>query len=151
MTLDHDTISGNTSAFNGGGVAAVEGMPALRDPSGHTIVVRWDVRNLAAEEWLRLHSSTLITGIVQDQETAIRTALEAGLARGDNPTRTALDVVGRVNRVTGTREGGIIGLTAHQAGYVDNARRELSSGDPSAMRNYLDRGRRDKLFDRTVA
>lgn len=139
------------AAFNGGGVAAVEGMPTLRDPFGHTIVVRWDMRNLAAEEWLRLHSSTLISGIVEDQTVAIRTALETGLARGDNPTRTALDVVGRVNRVTGKREGGVIGLTAQQAGYVANAREELSFGDPAAMRNYLDRGRRDKRFDRTVA
>src|SRR5690606_37865330 len=82
-------------AFNGGGVAAVEGMPTLRDPSGHTIVVRWGVRDLAAEEWLRTHSAELVTGIVEDQRTAIRSALEDGLARGDNPTRTALAVVGR--------------------------------------------------------
>lgn len=137
-------------AFNGGGVAAVEGMPTLRDPFGHTIVVRWDVRNLAAEEWLRLHSSTLITGMVQDQETAIRTALETGLARGDNPTRTALDVVGRVNRVTGKREGGVIGLSSTQSEYVARARRELASSEPDQLRNYLDRARRDKRFDRSI-
>jgi hypothetical protein len=138
-------------AFNGGGVAAVEGMPTLRDPSGYQIVIRWDARNVFAEEWLRLHSSTLITNIIADQQTAIRTTLETGLARGDNPTRTALSVVGRINRATGKREGGIIGLTAQQGGFVENARRELSSGDPDAMRNYLTRGRRDRRFDRTVA
>ena len=36
-------------AFNGGGLATVEQMPTLRDPSGHQIVIRWDARNLAAE------------------------------------------------------------------------------------------------------
>lgn len=137
-------------AFNGGGVAAVEGMPTLRDPFGHAIVVRWDVRNLAAEEWLRTHSAGLVTDIVADQQSAIRTALEDGLARGDNPTRTALDVVGRVNRVTGKREGGVIGLTAAQSDYVARARAELLSGEPDQLRNYLTRGRRDKRFDRSI-
>lgn len=137
--------------FNGGGVAAVSQMPPLRDPSGFQVVLRWDARNVPAEEWLRLQSSTLITNIVADQQTAIRTALEAGLARGDNPTRTALKVVGRVNRASGKREGGILGLTSQQSQYVASARQELLSGDPAALRNYLARGRRDKRFDRTVA
>ncbi|WP_144223464.1 head morphogenesis protein [Mesorhizobium amorphae] len=137
-------------AFNGGGVAAVEQMPALRDPDGHQAVVRWDARNLAAEQWLREHSATLVTNIVEDQKVAIRAALEEGLSRGDNPTKTALQVVGRVNRVTGKREGGVIGLTTAQAEYVATARRELTPGEPDQMRNYLKRTRRDKRFDRAV-
>jgi uncharacterized protein with gpF-like domain len=137
-------------AFNGGGVATVEQIPTLRDPNGHQIVIRWDVRNLVAEEWLREHSTTLVSNIIADQQTAIRTALSEGLARGDNPTRTALGIVGRVNRVTGKRDGGILGLTAQQAAYVDRARYELLSGDPAALRNYLERTRRDKRFDRTI-
>lgn len=137
--------------FNGGGVATVEQMQALRDPSGFRVVLRWDARNLAAETWLREHSAQLVTDIVADQQIAIRTALKTSLARGDNPTRMAVDVVGRVSRVTGQREGGIIGLTAQQSQYIENARQELSSGDPEAIRNYLQRGRRDKRFDKTVA
>ncbi|RWB31849.1 MAG: head morphogenesis protein [Mesorhizobium sp.] len=136
--------------FFGGGVAAVEQFPTLRDPSGHRIVVRWDARSLAAEEWLQTHSSQLVTGILQDQQIAIRTALETGLARGDNPTRTALNVVGRVNRVTGTREGGVIGLTTAQSEYVARARQELLTGEPDQLKRYLERSRRDKRFDRTV-
>jgi hypothetical protein len=137
-------------AFNGGGVSAVEQMPTLRDPEGHQIVVRWDARNLAAEEWLREQSTTLVSNIVEDQRNAIRTALEDGLARGDNPTRTALDVVGRINRATGKREGGLIGLTTAQSEYVARARQELLSGEPDRLRHYLTRGRRDKRFDRAV-
>ncbi|TPM39374.1 head morphogenesis protein [Mesorhizobium sp. B2-2-3] len=139
------------AAFNGGGVATVEGMPTLRDPSGHRIVVRWDARNLAAEQWLQAHSAQLVTGIVQDQMTSIRTALETGLARGNNPTKTAVAVVGRVSTVTGRREGGIIGLTGPQASFVATARDELLSGDPAQIRKYLERTRRDKRFDKTVA
>lgn len=137
-------------AFNGGGVAAVEQMPALREPDGHRIVVRWDARNLVAENWLREHSATLVTNIVEDQKVAIRAALEEGLSRGDNPTKTALNVAGRVNRATGKREGGVIGLTAQQSAYVAKARQELSLADPEGIRNYLERTRRDKRFDRTV-
>ncbi len=137
-------------AFNGGGVAAVEQMPVLRDPEGHQIVVRWDARNLAAENWMRDHSATLVTNIVEDQKVAIRSALEEGLSRGDNPTKTALQVAGRVNRVTGKREGGIVGLTAQQTAYIASARQELAEADPEGIRNYLQRGRRDKRFDRTV-
>lgn len=137
-------------AFNGGGVATVQRMPTLRDPSGFQVVVRFDPRNGAAEDWLRTHSTTLVTNIVADQVEGIRTTLEASLARGDNPTRTATSIVGAVNRATGRREGGIIGLTAQQAEYVSTARQELLSGDPAALRNYLQRGRRDKRFDRTI-
>jgi len=138
------------TAFNGGGVATVDQFPTLRDPSGHRIVVRWDARNIAAEQWLRDHSATLITGIVQDQQTAIRTALETGLSRGDNPTKTALNVVGRVSNITGKREGGTIGLTATQSEYVALARQELLSGEPDQLRHYLSRTRRDRRFDKTV-
>lgn len=137
-------------AFSGGGVAAVEQMPVLRDPEGHRIVIRFDARNIEAESWLREHSATLLRAILEDQREAIRVSLAEGLARGDNPTRAALDVVGRVSRATGRREGGILGLTAQQSSYVGRARQELLSGDPDALRNYLSRGRRDKRFDKTV-
>lgn len=137
-------------AFNGGGVAAVEQMPALRDPEGHRFVVRFDARNVEAENWLRQHSTTLVSNIIADQQEGVRTALTEGLSRGDNPTRTALDVVGRLNRVTGRREGGILGLTAQQAGYVSSMRERLLSGDPDEMRKVLAMTRRDKRFDRTI-
>jgi hypothetical protein len=137
-------------AFGAGGSSAVEGMPAIIGPDGYRAIVRFGVRNVAAENWLREHSSTLITNIVEDQRIAVRETLEASLQRGDNPTRTATTVVGKVNRATGRREGGILGLSAPQARYVSNARLQLSSGDPEAMQEYLTRVRRDKRFDRTV-
>lgn len=137
-------------AFNGGGVAMVEKMPALRDPEGHRFVIRFDARNVEAENWLRYHSTTLVSNIIADQQEGIRMALQSGLERGDNPTRTALDVVGRVNRVTARREGGLIGLTAVQGNAVARARQELISGQPDQLRSYLTRGRRDTRFDRTV-
>lgn len=137
-------------AFNGGGASAIEALPRLRDPSGAEFVVRWDARNLRAEAWLREHSSALITRITEDQRASVRTILESGLIAGRNPRSTALDIIGRVSRVTGRREGGVVGLTAQQAVAVANAREALLSGDPARMRAYLALTRRDRRFDKTV-
>lgn len=137
-------------AYYDGGGATVGNFPAVRDPTGNRVVFRFGIRNPASEAWLRDHSSRLVTRIVEDQREAIRFVLTAGLERGENPRQTALDVVGRVERGTNRRVGGIIGLTAQQARYVEAARRELLSGDPDAMRHYLTRARRDRRFDRSV-
>lgn len=69
---------------------------------------------------------------------------------GRNPRATALDVIGRMNRVTKRREGGLLGLTTNQMRFVSNARAELLSGDPAQMAAYLERKRRDKRFDPAV-
>ncbi len=119
--------------------------------TGAAVVIRFNVRNYRAEAWLRDHSSNLVTRIVDDQRNAIRQALTAGMERGVNPRTSAMDIVGRVNRATGQRESGIIGLTAQQEQFARNARDELASGDPAQLRNYLTRTRRDARFDRTIA
>jgi len=154
MHLDADAFAklelAIAEAYNAGGAATVENLPWVTDPEGNRVVFRFGVRNPEAEAWLRDHSSTLVTRIVDDQREAIRTALTEGLSVGQNPRQTALDVVGRVSRATNRREGGVIGLTTAQARYVARARQELLSGEPDQLRNYLTRGRRDKRFDRTV-
>lgn len=155
MNLDADAFTALEIAFaeayNAGGINAVEGFPKIKDPDGNRVVFRFGVRNLESERFLSSHSSQLVTRINDDQRTAIRTALQEGLSRGQNPRATAIDVVGRVSRVTRRREGGIIGLTSQQERFVSAARQELLSGDPELMRHYLTRGRRDKRFDRTVS
>lgn len=137
-------------AFNAGGTITADNLPVLRDPEGHRVSVRFDVRNLRAESILRQHSAELVTGIVEDQRTTIRDVLAEGLARGQNPRVTALDIVGRVSRATGTRTGGLVGLSAPQAAAVQNARQRLATGTPEALREYLALERRDRRFDKTV-
>jgi len=139
-----------SDTFEGGGIASVSNMPALRDPEGHAFTVRFDVRNIVAESWLRDHSFRLVTNIIADQRNTIRQALESGLERGLNPRSTALDVVGRIDSATGKRTGGVIGLTAQQELFSQKALGELLSGDEVLLRHYLTRERRDKRFDRTV-
>ncbi len=138
------------AAFDGGGASAIGALPKLRDPSGGQFIVRWDARNIRAENWLREHSSTLITRITDDQRASIRTVLEQGLIDGRNPRSTALDIVGRINRATGRREGGILGLSGPQQQAVQKALEELRSDDPAIMARYFSRVRRDRRFDAAV-
>lgn len=137
-------------AYDEAGQLTTENLPRAVDGFGNRVVFRWGVRNIEAEQWLNNHSATLVTNIIDDQRSAIRTALSEGLSRGDNPRQTALDIVGRVSRASNRREGGIIGLTGQQERFVANARRELLSGDEESLRAYLTRGRRDRRFDRTI-
>lgn len=131
-------------AYGAGGQVTASSLPKLKDA---TLFVRFNARNPAAERWLKDHASEWVTRTLDDQKAAIRQRLETGLQRGENPRTTALDIVGRLNRATGKREGGVIGLTAQQEQYLESARQELAGGD---LRNYLTRARRDRRFDRAV-
>lgn len=110
------------------------------------MVARFDGRNPRAERVARELSSKLVTLIVDDQREAIRAVIEAGIEAGRGPRDTALDIVGRVNRATGKREGGIVGLNAPQAKAWLKAGEELDSLDPA----YFERKLRDKRFDPMV-
>lgn len=138
-------------AFNAGGSNFVGELPKVMDPQGNRVIWRFGVRNPVAEAILRDLSSTMVTHITEDQRQGVRQALEQGLARGANPRATALDVIGRQNRVTGRREGGVIGLTRYQIEFIDRARGNLASGDPELMKKYFELKTRDKRFDRTVS
>lgn len=133
-----------------GGKAATETMPSRR-PDGTALVVRFDGRNPEAERWLNSHSSDLITRLTEEQRQLVRVRLAESMRQGVNPRQAALEIVGRINRASGKREGGVLGLSAPQEGYVRSAREQLASGDPAQLRAYLTRTRRDKRFDRSVA
>lgn len=137
-----------TSLFHDGGMALARA--ATRSAGRATFQLLFNVRNPRAEEWIRTRSSTLIQEIVEDQRIAIRNALEAGLAAGENPRTTALDLVGRINPRTKQREGGVIGLHSRQEEWLRNYRADLASSEPAALRRLLERGLRDKRFDATV-
>ena len=120
----------------------------VRKSGGGRVVVLFDTRNPKAERYLQNVSSRLITEIVADQREGVRGYLATRLSQGANPRTTALDLVGRINKATGRRTGGVIGLTSQQMSFVANMQSELS--DPKLMQNYFTRARRDKRFDRVV-
>lgn len=136
-------------AYAEGGREAL-GLLPRRTPGGTALLFRFDVRNGRATDWLRQHGAALVSQVLDDQRSAIRTALVAGMQAGRGPQSVALDIIGRTNRVTGAREGGIVGLTSTQAEAARNAEAELRSGEAAQLRNYLTRNRRDKRFDKTI-
>jgi hypothetical protein len=149
-SMDTATLAVMTEALRQAYVRAgqfhVANLPKRR--GGGRFVIAFDARNPRAEAHLARESSRFVTAIVNEQREAIRIAVTAGAEVGQNPRRTALDIVGRISRQTGRREGGIVGLTGQQAGYVTNMRAELS--DPERMGRYFTRTRRDRRFDGAV-
>jgi hypothetical protein len=132
-----------------GGRSAVEFMPR-RAPDGTALIIRHRPGDPVAAARLREHSARLVTGITDDIRAVVRGNLADAMEAGRGPGSAAIEIVGRVNRATGRREGGVLGLTDPQAQAVRRAREELASTDPTALRSYLTRGRRDRRFDRTV-
>lgn len=132
-------------AFIAGGQAAVSSMP----PSV-AIGFRFDPGNQRAAAIIRATAGRLITGLLETEREQARQFIAEGMARGAHPRAVGLDLVGRISRVTGTREGGLMGLSAPQRAYVATARAELASADPKLLKHYLTRGRRDRRFDRSI-
>lgn len=133
-------------AFESGGGWQAGRIPATREPDGLLLKIDFDVRNPRAEGWLREHSGNLIREVTEDQRRMVRDALTAGMEAGSNPRTVALDIAGRINRATGRREGGLLGLTSTQVEWARNYARELAEGDPAALTRKL----RDARFDGRV-
>jgi hypothetical protein len=84
-------------AFEAGGNFTSKAMPLVSDTAGFKTVFQFSVRNFAAENWLRTHSSSLVQNVIDDQREMIRGFLSDGLAKGVNPRTSALDLVGRIS------------------------------------------------------
>lgn len=168
LNLREDMLAPITEALRGayvaGGQASLEALPRITDPAtGAGAVFRFNGRNPRAEDWLRASSSRLVAELVDGQVELIQGVLSAGMARGANPRTVSLSLVGRINRSTGRREGGLIGLHSQFSQYVDNplwhadpvrnppgALQQLTSGDKNMMRGYLTRAARDRRYDSIV-
>lgn len=116
----------------------------------------FDINNPRAESWLRVNSSQLVTGLNAEQRGAIQTMLTDGMLKGKNPRTVALDIVGRVGK-TGSRAGGVLGLTETQASYVVNMGDILENNPRRYLIKDRDTGKwkhrftlSDKRFDSAV-
>ena len=139
-----DLLEAMRATYLEAGKATADNLPA------RLAVVRFGGRNLRAEAWLRERAATFVTRILEDQRVAIREVLVAGMEAGTAPRALTIRIVGRISRVSGKREGGILGLSSPQARSVTAAQTELASADPALLRKYLARTRRDRRFDRSV-
>lgn len=102
-------------------------------PGGGNITFRFDMTNPRAETKIRTEAAARVAGYVDEQIESARKVIADGFARGDGPQQIATSIAGRINPISGRREGGIIGLSSPQVGYVDSMRQRLASGDADEM------------------
>lgn len=134
-----------SAAYEAAGTATAVAMPTTVAADGMRLVVRFNVRNPGAEEYLSRYSSTFIQDVFDDQRQMIRDVLRRGMEQGLNPRTVALDLVGRVG-ISGSRQGGLIGLTAKQAEWVQDYALDLIVNPARSLTRSL----RDKRFDAVV-
>lgn len=125
-------------AYVAGGQTVPQSAPAFAVSFG------FDGRASRAEAWARNHVGLLVQGIVDEQLDLLRETIGGQLASGEAPRSVAVRIAGQVTN--GTRQGGFIGLSRAQAGYLANARDELANLDA----NYFTRTLRDRRFDGLV-
>lgn len=129
------------------GVEISADAPVQTDSFGGIVRLRFVPRHPVAEAFLRDHGANLVRDIVVDTREALRTTMTTALSQGKNPTTIVNETVGRINRATGRRDGGVLGLTQAQAAAVAKAEQELSSGDPRAWSEYRAREKRNANYD----
>ncbi|MGM4891265.1 phage minor head protein [Tardiphaga sp. 839_C3_N1_4] len=132
-------------AFEAGGAATASSIPTYKDAQGFRVKIQFNIRNPAAEDWLRNHSGNLIREVFDDQNQMMRDVMVSGMSKGTNPRTVALDLVGRIG-ANGVRQGGLIGLTRSQMQWVVNYAHELTDDPLKSLTRTL----RDKRFDKTV-
>jgi hypothetical protein len=133
------------AAFAAGGGGANRELPVIRDAEGFPISISFDARNPQAAAWIKDHGASLVRGIVDDQVTMLRDVISREVGQGTNPRQIALDIVGRIGP-SGSRDGGLIGLTASQEQWAANFEAALRANDAKALTYNL----RDRRFDRSI-
>lgn len=101
--------------------------------------------NPRAQQWAQRSSSKMIER-VDENLPVIREYIATAANEGVPNRKVALDIMGRVNRATGRREGGLLGLNSMQTEWAIKARHELHNLD----KHYFTREARDKRYDPMV-
>lgn len=138
-------------AFEAGGVAVGNTFPKrLRTPDGVGAVFRFDVRDSRAERWAREMSARMVQTEMEHIRVSIRNLASDGIRAGRNPRNIALDITGRINRQTGRREGGVIGLTKNQERWTAAVRQDLENLDRRYFTRELRAGRYDDIVQKAI-
>jgi hypothetical protein len=138
------------AAFMAGALSVADQVPFKNPFNGSRLLVAFDGHHSLAEKWARDNGATLIEGILESQILSVRAIIADGIAINRTTSEMALDLVGRINRATGKREGGILGLNASQTDTLIGARADLSSGEAWRLKHYLNLKSRDPAFDKIV-
>lgn len=134
-------------AYRQAGQATASHFPPPPDAS---LLLRFDMTNPRAEDWLRQYGAQKLVDMSDAQKALVREAILDGYSRGEGPDNMVVELAGRLNRQTGKRVGGVLGLTDLQASYVRSMRSRLQSGDPMEMSKVFGMSLRDRRYDRTI-
>lgn len=135
--------------FGAAGKATMGAIPSI-ERGGQKVKITFDTGNRKAAQAVDNLHTDLIREISEDSRAAIANEIRDGLERGKNPRAIAHNIRGTYNYSAKHYDNGVLGLTRQQQKWVSNAERQLMSGDPKEMRQYLGRKLRDRRYDRTV-
>ena len=134
-----------TSAYAQGGALAAT---TINGPPGGQVLFRFDMANPRAEAWIAEHVAGNVTRMTDEARQGIRATILEAYSKGQHPNDIARDIGGRM--LAGKRQGGIIGLSGPQMGYVHSMRARLESGVKGEMERVFGMTRRDKRFDHLI-
>lgn len=136
-------------AYLAGGENAADQVPK-QDGSGLPFLTIFDIRHPIADAALSAYLTGLALRIRTEQVQSLHSAFAEGMRQGLDPAQNAVAVIGRINRATGRREGGVIGLSAPHTAIVTRTREDLASGDPQRMARVFNLKTRERRFDKIV-
>ncbi len=120
----------------GGNIAIARIPKGQRLPNGNRANIGFTGRQPEAQRIITNRINTLIVDITKTQEQSIRTILGNATELSQSPHKTALELVGRLNKKTGLREGGVVGLTNKDTITTQKYARAFENGDVATIRQY---------------
>lgn len=115
--------------------AFIAGGTSVIAPRGITGGFGFNGQHYRAERIIAETGARLVSEIGSPGPEVIRTILLRGQVQGTGADRIARQLAGAVNRITGVREGGVLGLDGPRALRAENVRAILS--DPARIADYF--------------
>jgi len=128
---------------NGGSIFSGRIIKAQND------VFRFDIQKFNAQRFMA-SKDVQIQGLVGEQKDIVREILTRSIRSKTSMNEAILQLAGRVDRRTGKRTGGVIGLSERQFQTIERLRDDLTSNDPKRIKRVLSLDLRDPRFDAII-
>lgn len=132
------------------GALVATDVPRLKNPQGRTVVFRFNPQNNALMNWFDTNTRSLVSTFLNTINQNARNVIASGILSGRSPELMVYDIVGRLNKQTGKRDGSILGMTTPNTDTVMKVQTGLLRGEPEEMKHYLKLKRRDTRYDNLV-
>lgn len=122
-------------AYADGGEWSIDGFRSMARAQGAQISVRFNPRNPRAESFTAAQANRRVTEVLETTKADLRALMVRRMAENTTPNTVGLDIVGRINKVTGVRSGGLVGQHSQDIETIERVRRMLS--DPDEIGKYF--------------